>query len=236
MMLNLEGQWFATAAGKEDAIRKLGLPAPCIQFVGKNWFTDDERVQAAVRRDCPAIADVKLGKLAMVILLNPESFWRLPLAGLNSSHPYYPPLLGHVEGGEFQKISAYPGIAFRSVADVFDQPRGPSLPFDVYVLGALLLMTAALTAALRRREDGLAFLLVTCAGVLVYGFATSLLGDGLFDMARHNYLHQTLLPCAALLAVAVLVALRSQRFSGAVRDARSTAFPPQRRTAPQPPS
>jgi hypothetical protein len=187
-----------------EGVRQLGLPDACAQFSGKNWYTDDERVQAEIMRLCPQISRVRTGQIVRLVLSHPSSWWSLLIAGLDNSHPYYDRLIGHVEGGDHTKISTFEGPQFRSIAEIFDQGRGPAPLFYGYVFAVAGLGILAFAVALRRRDSVALFLLTLHSGLLAYYFATSLLGDGVFDMARHNFLHQTFVPCAALLFIAVI--------------------------------
>ena len=198
------------AAQDPVALReRLGLEPACDELVHTNWYLRRGRDALA---ECPSIAAVGPGRLARVLATEPRTLAVAFARGLGMSTPWRIPYVGELAGGHHARMAPGALGLHASIADAL-APRGFRFHAVLWLLPVLLGLSAALRLAFpprRPQEIALAFdaLLATCGAIVALGWASSVLGDGYSELARHLHLAANAALAAWLLALARLFADR----------------------------
>jgi len=175
----------------EDPARlaaRLGLPAHCAELAYATWYRQLGRDIAGA---CPEATRPSLARIAVVIVVEPTTALALFGRGLVQSTAWRLPYVGEVAGGNYQRLApGLPGLN-ASLADAV-----ATWSLGAHALFWLLPALAGFGAAwrlLRARPRGATFIaldagLAVSAGVIATVWATSILGDGYSELARHLHL------------------------------------------------
>jgi len=190
------------------ALSLLGLPERCRPYVGKTWY--DEGMQPP---PCPEVAAVSRLRVVRLVLDDPGLAWRLVRDALPLLRPLIVRYYGQVEGGDLAQADARGRRGVVSVSPLLEAL--PAWLLGVLIAGTLVAGVVAVADVARPpgasdapRGALLPVLVASSALVEAYAFASSLIGAGFIDLARHALVGQlaflVLLPAgAALLARAV---------------------------------
>jgi len=198
------------AARDPVALReRLGLEPACDELVHTNWYLRRGRDALA---ECPSIAAVGPGRLARVLATEPRTLAVAFARGLGMSTPWRIPYVGELAGGHHARLAPGPLGLHASIADAL-APRGFRFHAVLWLLPVLLGLGAGVRLLFPPRrplEIALAFdaLLAACGAIVALGWASSVLGDGYSELARHLHLAANAALAAWLLALARLFADR----------------------------
>lgn len=167
---------------------RLGLPPHCAELAYATWYRTLGRDLDAA---CPEATRPGLARIAVVVATEPATAITLLGRSLAQSTPWRMPYVGEVAGGDFERLGPGPLGLTASLADA---AATSSLP--AHALFWLLPVLAAFGASgrlLRARtrpatQIALDVGLAACAGVVATVWATSILGDGYSELARHLHL------------------------------------------------
>lgn len=209
------GAALPAAADPAEFVTRLQLPPACVELVHSTWYLQRGR---DARLECPQA--FKLSRLAWALQLaaEPAALARLVGRGVALSGQWRPSYLGEVAGAEFQRMPAGPLGLGASLADGISRlPFAPLLLFWAMPLLLVLLMLPR-APGLRKSgaqplpsehdadadSSGLAALWLWPQLLLIVllGWASSLVGDGYSELARHLHLAAN----AALVALALVMA------------------------------
>jgi len=171
----------------ERALALLGLPERCRPYVGRTWY--DEGMQPP---PCPEVADVSRLGIARLLLDDPALGVRLAARALPMLQPLIVRYYGQVEGQDRVQADARwtSGIVSVSRAvEALPAPLFAALVAMTVLAGALagvdLVFAWRVSGAPASAEVLLPLLVVLACVVEFYAFASSLIGAGFIDLARH---------------------------------------------------
>lgn len=203
------------AAGDPEAfVTHLGLPVECAQLIHTTWYLQrgrDARVQ------CPQAFSVSRLSWALRLAAEPAAIARMVGRGVTLSGQWRPSYLGEVAGGEFQRMPRGALGLGSSWAD-----RVSRLSFTMLLgfwLGPLLLVCMLPLVALAASSSRHANRSDTSSGdnqtqlwlwpmlllIALLGWASSLVGDGYSELARHLHLAANATLCAWILSAMALL-------------------------------
>jgi hypothetical protein len=167
---------------------RLGLPPHCAALAFTNWYRQLGRDVAAA---CPEAMQPGLGRVIAVVASEPATALALFGRGLLQSTAWRMPYVGEIAGGAYQKLGPGPLGLTASLAD----PAATS-SLGAHALFWLLPLLAGFGAAWRllraRARDGYRVALdagiAGSAGLVATVWATSVIGDGYSELARHLHL------------------------------------------------
>lgn len=193
----------------DRALELIGLPASCRPYVGRTWY--DEGMQPP---PCPEVGAVSRLRILRLLLDDPALGLRLAARALPMLQPLIVRYYGQVEGLDLAQADARWTTGIMSVSSLIEL-----LP--AWLFGLLLGVTAIggvaaaviVLASRRSREPAitsdattllLPLLVVVTTTVEGYSFASSLLGAGFIDLARHSLTGQLAFLVALPASVALL--------------------------------
>jgi hypothetical protein len=191
-------------------LAEIGIDPGCAIYAGKRaWQLPD-----LPERACSGLVNFTRGREIGVLLRHPAIAAQLAAHGAAALDPWIADNIGHVEGGEFQKLPAsIPTVARLLHASAAGRFIVLGLPF----LGLLILL---IRPGLRRgsgEADATTLVVVTMLGTL----AVTLLGDGLADTAKQGHL----VVDAALAWLAAGLMMRIPAIRTTVRTVRTPQGP-----------
>ena len=201
------GAALPAAADPAEFVTRLQLPPACAELVHSTWYLQRGR---DARVECPQA--FRLSRLAWALQLaaEPAALARLVGRGVALSGQWRPSYLGEVAGAEFQRMPAGPLALGASLADgIAELPFAPLLLFwTAPALLLLLLLKPRATpvppernAENQDRRLAALWLWPLLLLIVLLGWASSLVGDGYSELARHLHLAAN----AALVALALVV-------------------------------
>jgi hypothetical protein len=156
---------------------ELGIDPGCAVYSGRRaWQLPD-----LPDRACRGLADFTRGTELAALIRHPSIGVQLTAHGIAGIDPWISDIVGHVEGGTFEKLpSSVPSLGRVLHASAFLRGLVLALPFAMLI--ALLIRPGRRhgSAAL----DGVAI----AAAVMTATLAVTLLGDGLADTAKQTHL------------------------------------------------
>ena len=171
-------------ADPDRALRLAGLPERCRPYVGRTWY--DEGMQPP---PCPEVADVSRARILLLLADDPTLALRLARRALPLLQPIVIRAFGQVEGGTYAQADALPRSGIVSVSTVVEALPTPL--FAALVAFTLLVSGVAVADLARGGPDAaLPALVLVCAAVEAYAFASALFGDGFVGLARHALVGQ----------------------------------------------
>ena len=214
----------ALPSSSKDPLRtlqRLGLPARCAPMVGGTWFRPrGEKIDEL----CPEV--FKLGNAAFLKLLvdEPGTLAVALARSLAPSQNAFSGYLGFVAGsrhGRFESVAPWARSAWEPL---FMELRARHYVALVAFAGCagLLAAFAYLGLAVRHawtRGFAFAFYLTLLAACFAYTLATSVLGDGFADMAKHALLGSMALAAALVAALGWSMLAWTPALGGAARAA-----------------
>jgi len=179
----------------------LGLPDTCEPLIGASWYRQRGET---IDKGCPDVYRLSSFSFLKFASDEPMALARAAARALPAAQGVAPAYLGVLESRRGKTIDDVPWWAF-SPLHALDAML-PSSVFVALTLATFMLAPAGLVAliVLRRwRGDPLAPLLLAMllGGTAIYTFATSVLGDGMNELARHY------IPGSLAMYVAILGAL-----------------------------
>ena len=184
---------------------RLGLAPACDELVHTTWYLRRGRDALA---ECPQIADVGPGRRARVLASEPRALAVAFARGIGLSTAWRIPYLGEVADASRQRVAPGP-LGLR--ASLADATAGRGFRFHVvfWIVPVLLGLAAGVRLLLPRRrplETALAgdALLAATGAFVALGWASSVLGDGYSELARHLHLAVNAALASWLLALARL--------------------------------
>ena len=171
-------------ADPDRALRLAGLPERCRPYVGRTWY--DEGMQPP---PCPEVADVARARILLLLADDPMLGVRLARRALPLLQPIVIRAFGQVEGLDYAQADALPRSGIVSVSTLVEALPKPL--FAALVAFTLLVSGVAVADLVRGGTDAaLPALVLVCAAVEAYAFASALFGDGFVGLARHALVGQ----------------------------------------------
>lgn len=171
-------------ADPDRALRLAGLPERCRPYVGRTWY--DEGMQPP---PCPEVADVSRARILLLLADDPVLGVRLARRALPLLQPIVIRAFGQVEGLDYAQADALPRSGIVSVSTLVEALPAPL--FAALVAFTLLVSGVAVADLVRGGTDAaLPALVLVCAAVEAYAFASALFGDGFIGLARHALVGQ----------------------------------------------
>jgi len=175
----------------DDPVRlaaRLGLPPHCAELAYTNWYRPLGRDVAAA---CPEALQPGLARISAVVATEPGTALTLFGRGLAQSTAWRLPYVGEVAGASFARLGTGPLSLTASFADA-----AATSSLAAHALFWLIPLLAGFGAAWRlmraaARPAGHVALdvgIASCAGIVATVWATSILGDGYSELARHLHL------------------------------------------------
>lgn len=175
----------------DDPVRlaaRLGLPPHCADLAYTTWYRPLGRDIAAT---CPEAQQPGLARIAAVVATEPATALALFGRGLAQSTAWRLPYVGEIAGANFARLGSGPLGLTASFADA-----AATSSLGAHALFWLLPLLAGFGAAWRllcaavRPADLVALDvgIAACAGIVATVWATSILGDGYSELARHLHL------------------------------------------------
>jgi hypothetical protein len=167
---------------------RLGLPPHCADLAYASWYRQLGRDIASA---CPEATQPSLARIAWVVATEPATALTLAGRSLVQSTAWRMPYVGEIAGGSFQRLGPGPlGLT----ASLTDAAATSSLA--AHALFWLLPLLAAFGSSWRllrapprpAMQIALDAGLAACAGIVATVWATSILGDGYSELARHLHL------------------------------------------------
>ena len=196
----------------------LGLPDKCEPLIGASWYRQRGE---SIDKACPEV--FRLSSFAFLKFASdePMALARASARALPSAQGVAPTYLGVLESQRGKSIDDLPWWAFSPLRAL--DAMLPSAVFVALTLATFMLAPAGLVAlvVLRRwRGDPLAPLLLAMllGGTAIYAFATSIVGDGVNELARH-YLPGSLAMYVALVAALGGLGVLAMRWKEAPKEA-----------------
>lgn len=188
------GAVLPAASDLEAMTARIGLPPPCASLTYTTWYVTRGRDAAA---ECPQIAGVSRARIAVALLADPTAALRLAGRAITFSTAWRLPYVGEVAAAQFARVP------MPSFADVL-APRGFVFHVTLWLAPALLALAALVRLAARRPRGADAVLVaaVVCAGLT---WASSVLGDGFSELARHLHVAQNAIVVAWVVLLARVV-------------------------------
>lgn len=189
--------------------QRLGLAPACDELVHTTWYLRRGRDALA---ECPQIAEVGPGRLARVLASEPRTLAVAFARGIGLSTAWRMPYLGEVAEASRQRVAPGPLGLRASLADA-TAARGFRFHFVFWTVPVLLGLAAGARLLLPPRrplETALAAdaLLAASGAFVALGWASSVLGDGYSELARHLHLAVNAALASWLLALARLLCER----------------------------
>jgi hypothetical protein len=155
----------------------LGIDPACAVYSGKRaWQLPD-----LPDRACRGLVNFTRGAELSVLLRHPSIAGRLLVRGARNIDPWVSDIVGHVEGGTFEKLPAsMPSLGRVLHASAFLRVLVLALPF-----AALIVL---LIGPGRRRGGAALDAVAMIVVVMTVTFVVTLLGDGLADTAKQTHL------------------------------------------------
>ncbi|HET7844443.1 MAG TPA: hypothetical protein VFL14_09850 [Xanthomonadales bacterium] len=181
----------------------LGLRRECGALVHVTWYLKRGHDVAA---ECPEALALPLSRIALGVVREPVATMRAFARGVLLANGWRPSYVGEVAGGNFARVEA-PSVA----GFVARLSFGQSLALWLVPIVAALV---ALVVLWRRRRDvapPLAVLLFALGAVVDLTWASSLLGDGYSELARHLHLAANAALAAWLLLLGGILAAIARR-------------------------
>ncbi len=183
---------------------RLGLPPRCAELAYTTWYRPLGRDLAAA---CPEMMQPGLARIAGVVATEPSTALALFGRGLVQSTAWRMPYVGEVAGGTYERLGPGPLGITGSIADA-----AANSSLAAHALFWLLPLLAAFGATWRmlraRPRPAMQIVLdagiAACAGIVTTVWATSILGDGYSELARHLHLAVSAVCAGWLLLVLAL--------------------------------
>jgi hypothetical protein len=183
---------------------RLGLPPHCAELTYTTWYRPLGRDLAAA---CPEMMQPGLARIASVVATEPSTALALFGRGLVQSTAWRIPYVGEVAGASYERLGPGPLGITASFADA-----AATSSLAAHALFWLLPLLAAFGATWRllraqprpAKQIALDAGLAACAGVIATVWATSILGDGYSELARHLHLAVSAVCAGWLLLVLAL--------------------------------
>jgi hypothetical protein len=156
----------------EAVIGRLGMPAHCIEHVGKRAWQLPDLAELV----CPGIERVGRADLVGVFAREPLALMRFVGGGIAALDAWLPRGLGFVADRSFARLPA----AFATSSTPLE--RSPALRYGLFVLA---LIAGALAWY---RDDPFALVARAGATTMLATLAVTLVGDGLADVAKQGHL------------------------------------------------
>jgi len=196
-----------------DFVTAVGLPAACAELLHSTWYLQrgrDARVQ------CPQAFQLSRVRWTLQLLAEPAAMARMVGRGVSLSGQWRPSYLGELAGGRWQRMPGALGLG-ASIADAVARlPFLALLAFWSWPLLAVLGLGLAAARSKARlpvlaaeRESAriaTLWLLPMLAMIAVLGWASSLIGDGYSELARHLHLAANASLVAILLTIGAVLA------------------------------
>ena len=167
-------------------LNKLGLPDSCLQGVGKDWYTPGVQQN----HPCPKIEKLSRFVLIKLFIEEPKTFFNPMYKSILKARPFYKNY-GKFENPDDSKLLKYKIIIETSLITLL-----ASTPLVLYEIIALLSMifgvvTTILWIVFLHRSNSIiqtsAIAMLSLGGVTtLYSIASSVFGDGYFDIAKHS--------------------------------------------------
>jgi hypothetical protein len=190
---------------QQQGIDVLGLPQSCGGVIGATWYVT---MGEDLAKRCPDVMTIRRSQVINLLLADPLI---IPAAFARMAPLAQPPLLhyvGAVAGARFGEIDAQPGINGVS-AGTWIERLYPELYLGIlwFVLLAFpLSMLAWARSTIRSGTPSLESTIgAALTGTIVYAFLSSMLGDGMVEVARHVHLANVSLLAMAVLLVAWMI-------------------------------
>jgi hypothetical protein len=202
----------------ERGIATLGLPDTCVPLAGA---ASDRQRGESVDKACPQVYALSSFAFVRMASDEPRALARAAARALPAAQGIAPTYLGVLEGQRNKTIDEMPWWGF-SPLRVLDAAMPVSV-FMALTLATFLLAPAGLVTLLvmrRYRGEPLAPLLLAMllGGTAIYAFATTVVGSGLNEAARH-YLPGTLCTYAALVMAIGGLAVLGMRWKDSPKEA-----------------
>lgn len=172
------------AADKKAALSKLGLPAECIDGIGKSWYSPGVQDN----HPCPNVETLSRAKLLGLFVSDPSTFVEPMRKAIIGVHPFYPPYLGHLEDTKDRGTASYQLLKKTSLSDALASIPKNYTPF-IFLASMLVGLVAfgAIVVSLSKRTEIRPFLMMLCLGglVVLYSIASSVFGDGYAELQKH---------------------------------------------------
>lgn len=173
----------------------LGLPPRCAEYIGKNWYSPGMQPPP-----CPEVESVPRWKLLRLALDDPWMVVRVARQAVPLLQPFVVRYYGHVEGGDYEQADLRIG---NGLASIGEWPEALPAPVFGALLGLTILGAAVAFVELARSALAggaaagvlLPSFVVVLALTEVYCFATSWVGAGWVDLARHSIVGQLAFLC-----------------------------------------
>lgn len=163
--------------------QRLGLPARCGTLEHVNWYLAQGRDALS---ECPQLREVSRGRALAALVVEPRAAAVLLARGLSLSSDWRMSYVGERAGGEYLRIDGTLGLAGWTLAAPLSR-AGLALHVALWLV-PLLFGLPALWRWLRGGAGALDALRIAALGVVSAGLLTTLLGDGLIEVARHLHL------------------------------------------------
>jgi hypothetical protein len=205
------GAMLAHHRDPDRGLELLGLPPSCRPYVGRTWY--DEGMQPP---PCPEVGAVSRLRLIRLLIDDPGLAVRLARRALPLLRPLIVRHYGQVEGRSYAQADDWASgiVSLSPLLEALPPAAFAALVALTLAGGAAGVAELVASARTPRDED---FLLPVLAVVLcvveAYAFASSLVGAGFIDLARHSLIGQlallVLVP-ASVLTLRRLLARKSQ--------------------------
>ena len=208
------GAALPAASDPAEFVTRLQLPEACAELVHSTWYLQRGR---DARAECPQAFQLSRLAWALQLAAEPAALARLVGRGVALSGQWRPSYLGEVAGAEFQRMPAGRLGLGSSLSDGISRlPFAPLLLFWVTPLLLVLLLLPRARGLLKssvqppgpehypdasERRLAALWLWPLLLLIVLLGWASSLVGDGYSELARHLHLAAN----AALVALALVV-------------------------------
>jgi len=201
------GTLLPLASDQGRALVVLRLPERCAGSIGATWYVAMGEVLA---ERCPEAATLPRGNVIDLLLHEPSVAVRAMAKAAPLLRTTVLRYLGIEAGARFATIEGERPLPVRSLVIWLEQlPLWVHLGWQLFLV-ALLPVAALVWLVFSARGGGSAGPLVgaALAGIFSYAFATSVLGDGLVEVARHAHL-------GMVAALSLLIVIALTLFAGA---------------------
>ena len=187
-------------------LAEIGIDPGCAIYSGKRaWELPD-----LPEHTCRGLVNFTRGKELGVLLRHPTIAARLAGHGVLALDPWLADNIGHVEGGQFEKLPASVPTLGRMLH------ASPAIRFAVLGLPLLALVILLVRPGLRRGGTALDATALVAATMLAT-LAVTLLGDGLADTAKQG--HLVVNAALAWLVAGLIMVIPTARRGAAMADA-----------------
>lgn len=187
------GAILPAASDPHAALINVGLPETCAEGIGKNWFTPG--VQEF--HPCPALISSSRLSLVPLVWTDPMAFVRPLHHAVHNARPMLLTYLGNLEDERTQDSAWYQFIRITSLStplDALPQRAFDTLMYLSFAFGLVgIMMSATHLRRVRPLKDPMGANMASTAWFLTglgglttfYALATSVLGDGFSEIAKH---------------------------------------------------